>query len=100
VHDTDDTNHASGDTRTIRWTANMIGRRTASWQRSPSRTRIMVAAPLLETDGDRRVSDRRGSSGPDQSWHIQIFSYFGCTRLLPVHDFLLTDRSRNHGQTT
>jgi hypothetical protein len=99
-HDTDDTNHASGDTRTIRWTAKMIGRRTASWQPSPSRTRIMAATPLLETDGNCRVSDRRSGPGPDQSWHIQVFSCFGCTRRSPVHDFLLSDRSRNHGQTT
>jgi hypothetical protein len=48
----------------------------------------MAAASLLETNGDRRVSDRRG---PDQTRHIQLIYSFGCMRLLPVHDFLLTD---------
>jgi hypothetical protein len=57
----------------------------------------MAAAFLLETDGDRRISDRRGRPARGQIWHIQVFSCFGCTRLLLVHDFLLIDRSRNHG---
>jgi len=56
----------------------------------------MAAASLLETDGYRRVSDRRG---PDQTWHIQLFYCFGCMKLLLVHDFPLIDRWRNHGPT-
>jgi hypothetical protein len=56
----------------------------------------MAAASLLEVDGDRRVSDRRGL---DQTWHIQPFYCFGCMRLLPVHDFPLIDKWRNHGPT-
>jgi hypothetical protein len=56
----------------------------------------MAAASPLETDEDRRASDRRGR---DQTWHIQLFYCCGCMRLLPVHDFPLIDRSRHHGPT-
>jgi hypothetical protein len=56
----------------------------------------MAAESLLETDGKRRVSDRRG---PDQTWQIQPFYCFGCMRLLPVHDFPFIDRWRTHGPT-
>jgi hypothetical protein len=57
----------------------------------------MAAASLLETDGNHRVLDRRGRPVPYQSWHIEVLSCFGCPMLSPVHDFLLIDRSRNHG---
>src|SRR5262245_21204999 len=64
----------------------------AGHARAQSRTIINTAASPLETNWDRRVSDRRG---PDQTWHMQLFYCFGCMRLLPVHDFPLIDRWRN-----
>jgi hypothetical protein len=56
----------------------------------------MAAAFLLETDGGSRISDRPGRPARGQICHIEVVSSFGWTRLLPVHDFLLIGRSRNH----
>jgi hypothetical protein len=74
----------------------MTGRRNAKLAAFSIATRIMAAASLLETKGDRRVSDRRAAG---RTWHIQPFYCFGCMRLLPAHDFPLIDGWRYHGPT-